>query len=291
MSPAPRPSRRRSSFRFSPQPSAIGNASAPLVSFRFPLSAFRFSLRSPFRFQVSGFRFPSPASAFTLIELLVVISIIGVLAGLTLPALGTIKGAQYKKVARAELKRIETALENYKAKYGAYPPSNQNAIAPIPTYKAPLARSMFPQLYYELTGVTHNVAAKTFTTLDGVATISEADYFTAYGVGGIMNYSDAGGGSEDATKAKNFLPGLSHNQFGSVSNNAVANTALLMTSVHGPDATYQPLGVPDENPFRYVYPGVNNPNSYDLWVQLVINGKTNLICNWSRQVQINNPLP
>ena len=25
--------------------------------------------------------------------------------------------------------------------------------------------------------------------------------------------------------------------------------------------------------------------------QLVIGGKTNLICNWSKQVQINNPLP
>ena len=57
------------------------------------------------------------------------------------------------------------------------------------------------------------------------------------------------------------------------------------------DDAYQPLKAPGLNPFRYVYPGVNNPSSYDLWVQLVIGGKTNLVCNWSRQVQINSPLP
>ena len=33
----------------------------------------------------------------------------------------------------------------------------------------------------------------------------------------------------------------------------------------------------------------NNPSTYDLYIQLMINGKTNLICNWSKQVQVNNP--
>ena len=46
------------------------------------------------------------------------------------------------------------------------------------------------------------------------------------------------------------------------------------------------------NPWRYNSSSpTNNPGSYDLWVQLSIGGKTNLICNWSKQVQINNPLP
>jgi hypothetical protein len=61
--------------------------------------------------------------------------------------------------------------------------------------------------------------------------------------------------------------------------------------VRGPDASYEPVGVQDVNPFRYVYPGVNNPNSYDLWVQLRFGGKTNLVCNWSKTVIINSPLP
>lgn len=235
-------------------------------------------------------RHPSPVTrhslAFTLIELLVVISIMGVLAGFTIPVLAKIKEAQYKKVARAELERIETALEGYKAKYGTYPPSNQN---PAGTYAPPLTNSMFSQLYYELSGVNHNIPAKTFTTLDGASTLTEAEYLKAYGVGGVVNSSQGSG--EDSSNAKNFLSGLSSKQINTVSNNGVANTAMIVTSVGGPDNNYNPVGVPAMNPFRYVFPGVNNPNSYDLWVQLVVKGRTNLICNWRKDVQINSPLP
>ena len=81
--------------------------------------------------------------------------------------------------------------------------------------------------------------------------------------------------------------------------------------MNGPDGLYQPLilfttGTGNHaNPFRYVYPGTNNPGSYDLWVQLSIgssfngsaapnniaNPKKYLICNWSKQIQVNYPLP
>jgi type II secretion system protein G len=229
--------------------------------------------------------------AFTLIELLVVISIIGLLAAFTVPVLKTVKAQQYKKVARGELERIATALENYKAKYGAYPPGNQNANSIYNSSTPPMYPSQFSQLYYELSGVTIN--GNNFVTLDGSAKIAinnpGQDVKQAYGVSGFVNCTKGGG--EDGTSAKNFLSGLSAKQISSVSNNAVADTGVLMTSVGGPDENYAPLGVYHLNPFRYVYPGVNNPGGYDLWVQLVINGKTNLICNWSRQVQINSPLP
>ncbi len=65
---------------------------------------------------------------------------------------------------------------------------------------------------------------------------------------------------------------------------------MFVTSVGGPDADYKPLGGVRMNPFRYVYPGTNNPSSYDLWIQLVISGQTNLICNWNRKLSINSPL-
>ena len=47
------------------------------------------------------------------------------------------------------------------------------------------------------------------------------------------------------------------------------------------------------NPWRYNSSSpTNNPGSYDLWLQLVVQpGQTNLVCNWSKQVQINSPLP
>ena len=81
---------------------------------------------------------------------------------------------------------------------------------------------------------------------------------------------------------------MKQNHIGYYTNNSIFG--LLVTSVGGPDPNYSPLpgGV---NPFRYVYPGTNNPNSYDLWVQLVIRGKTNLICNWNKQVTVNSPQP
>ena len=64
---------------------------------------------------------------------------------------------------------------------------------------------------------------------------------------------------------------------------------LLIGSVGGPDTTYQPLGQQDLNPWRYNSSNpTNNPGSYDLWIQLSIAGQTNLICNWTKQVQINN---
>jgi len=226
-------------------------------------------------------------AAFTLIELLVVISIIGVLAAFTIPVLTSVKSNQYKKVARGELELIETALENYKAKYGAYPPGN--AIAASATYKP----ALLPQLYYELSGtvLTKVGSSICFQTLDGSADITNSpsnDVMGSFGVGGFLNCSKGGG--EDGNAAKNFLVSLSSKNIGLNS----ANLRLLVTSVGGPDDKYHPLdpsGGTGPNPFRYVYPGVNNPNGYDLWVQLVIKGQTNLICNWSRQVIINSSLP
>ncbi len=223
------------------------------------------------------------AFAFTLIELLVVISIIGVLAGLTIPALGMIKKQQYLKTARAEMEFLETALENYKAKYGAYPPGNQL------TATATYAPAQFNQLYYELAGTVQINNNSAFQTLDGNSTIQSVDVNTAYKVGGFVNCTKGTG--EDDLKAKNFLSGIRQKDvYSPVTNNGVATT-ILVTSVGGPDDNYQPLSASGLNPIRYVYPGVNNPNSYDLWVQLVISGKTNLLCNWSRSVIINSPLP
>lgn len=211
-------------------------------------------------------------TGFTLIELLVVISIMALLAGLTIPVLGAVKKHQYLKTARAELEQIASALDNYKAKYGAYPPANPNnnpALNP---------------LYYELSGVT-NLGATSYQTLDSAATISATDFKTAFGAGGVVNFNSAGKNDEDATKAKNFIPSLRANRIG-VANAYGVPVTLLITSVRGPDAGYQPVGAQEVNPFRYRYPGTNNPSTYDLWIDLSIKGQTNRLSNWSGQVQI-----
>ena len=207
------------------------------------------------------------ARAFTLIELLVVIAVIAVIAGFTFPVLKGVKITQFRRTASGELEQIAAALDNYKAKYGFYPPANTN-------------NSLLPPLYSELVGTRTPDNGATFFMLNGSAASPPGIFY----LGGYINCTKASG--EDAVVAKNFLPGLKQNRIG-----VFGVTNVLITSVRGPDAGYMPMGVADVNPFRYRYPGTNNPNSYDLWLQLVISGKTNLICNWSRQVQINSSLP
>jgi prepilin-type N-terminal cleavage/methylation domain-containing protein len=240
-------------------------------------------------------RHPSTLSqlrAFTLIELLVVIAIMGILAALILPVMGAVKKHQYLYNTQAEMAKLETAIDRYKAAYGFYPPSPTTP----PTAGNP--STLVNQLYYELTGTTNldvnspkyqSLNDPTLPILTGGTAGSDVD--KAFGVGGFMNCSKPAGG-EDVAAARNFLPDLRPNQVWiNYTNNNVAVT-LLRGSVGGPDANYQPLGSPDVNPWRYNSSSpTNNPGSYDLWIQLVIGKQTNLICNWTKQVQINSPLP
>jgi len=226
-------------------------------------------------------RQPQPAfrgrAAFTLIELLVVIAIIGVIAGMVLTVMGGVKKTEYINTATAELKQIESALETYKTQYGAYPPSNQST--PNNPYLSPL--------YFELAGV--RLTNSTYVPLDGATNITAANYKSAFGIDSPVNCAKSGDDGE-ASKARSFLTGLSQNRIGDYSP-MITGVRLLITSSRGPDQNYQPVGVENINPFRYEYPGTNNPNSYDLWVQLSIGGKKYLICNWNGSVQVNNPLP
>src|SRR6185312_15657583 len=131
---------------------------------------------------------------FTLVELLVVITIIGVLAGFTIPVLRGVKIRQYESHATAEMKQLETAIESYKTAYGFYPPSNPGL---------PLTN----QLYYELVGTT-NIASSplTFRTLDGGETLDSAQLNAAFdgGVTAFVNCSKPGS-IEDTSQAKNFI--------------------------------------------------------------------------------------
>jgi hypothetical protein len=148
------------------------------------------------------------------------------------------------------------------------------------------------QLYYELVGTTNNNNVF-YQTLDGSAQINVGDMLVAFaGVGGFVNCSKPGGG-EDASVARNFLPDLKPTQVWLRYTNANVGVNLLIGSVGGPYAQYQPLGQQDLNPWRYNSSSpTNNPGSYELWIQLVFApGQTNLICNWTKQVQINSPLP
>ena len=221
-------------------------------------------------------------SAFTLVELLVVISIISIIAAFLLPVAGAVKKKAVIHTAQTEMAQLETAIDRYKAAYGFYPPDSAATVNNIP----------ISQLYYELEGTTYDPTNQNYTTLDSSAQIAAADVPKVFsGVNGFVNCSKPGT-DESVRQAKNFLPDLKPRRIGTITNkNAPGElVAILITSVGGPDRTY-PWGVPDLNPWRYISQGTNNPGSYDLWVQLSITGTTNLICNWSKQVQINSPMP
>ncbi|MGO8838902.1 MAG: type II secretion system protein [Limisphaerales bacterium] len=225
--------------------------------------------------------------AFTLVELLVVMGIIGVLAGMLLAVAGAVKKRQYIYNTQAEMEKLVTAIENYKAAYGFYPPDSHNTTVTVPN------RLMVNPLYYELTGTTNvNLASPDYYSLNDASLLpmTASVVNSAFGLGGFINCSSPGGG-EDAKVARNFLPDLRPNQWTVVTNSTYTNVVLI-ASVGGPDQVYQPLGVSGLNPWRYNSSSpTNNPGSYDLWIQLRIGGKTNLICNWTRQVQVNSPLP
>jgi len=219
--------------------------------------------------------------AFTLIELLTVIAIIGVLAALLFPAFSGVNRQATLNRAKAEMAQLETAIDRYKAAYGFYPPGNGNASYPA-----------INQLYYELTGTT-NLPNGAIETLDGNSQITPGAVGTVFNVGGFMNCDSTNASAENSPVARNFLPGLKPNQIGAYTTNGVT-ADLIVSSIDWPTAATAPTGAQAQNnPWRYNSSNpANNPGAYDLWLQIVIKpGQTNLICNWSKQVQINSPLP
>lgn len=202
-------------------------------------------------------------TGFTLIELLIVIAIIGILAALILPVTGGLKRNATVKKAQAELELVATAVEAYKAKYGHYPPDNP-------------ATPATNQLYFELVGTTNYMEGlvRVFKTLDGSAEIRDTDIPSAFGVSGFIN-SRGAANADDAPAAANFLKQLRPGQYGEIA----AGVRVLACSVRWPPDTL--------NPWRYVSSNpTNNPGVYDLWVDILLAGKTNRINNWSKRPQL-----
>ncbi len=65
---------------------------------------------------------PPRRSGFTLTELLVVIVIIGIIVGITLPAVQYARKRAMAISIRVDIQNLENAVEAYKEKYGDYPP-------------------------------------------------------------------------------------------------------------------------------------------------------------------------
>ena len=212
--------------------------------------------------------------AFTLMELLVVVAIIGILAALLFPAGAAIKKQATIKKARVELQKLVLAINAYKTKFGYYPPDH-----PLNPAGIDLLQN---SLYFELSGVTNDAASSSYQTLDGAARIPTANVQAAFGQGSILNC--AKGGDDNGQPAVPFIRDLKPGQY-----TTNATIRLLTCSVAWPSAERGELipGIGNANPWRYMLTGATNtPGQYDLWVDLILSGKTYRIGNWSETPEI-----
>jgi prepilin-type N-terminal cleavage/methylation domain-containing protein len=88
-----------------------------------------------------------PKAAFTLIELLAVITIIGILAGLTLGAAGAVRRHGATSTAKAEVAALQAACDRYYADYNFYPSNTSAAPSAVnPTNYTAAGQVLFTNL-------------------------------------------------------------------------------------------------------------------------------------------------
>jgi len=206
-------------------------------------------------------------SAFTLIELLVVIAVIGILAALLIPTIGTIKINAIKKRVQGEMKFVESAINAYYENLKVYPAENP-------------ANPALNPLYYELAGT--KLVGNEYQPLSGVGNITQADLTSFFGAGVTGFFNVTRGSDDELRAAKNCLSGLRPAQYLAAVTNA-ATAVVLGTREKGAlmlvDAAGQSI-----NPWRYqTTKATNNPGRYDLWVDVIISGKNYRFCNWSEK--------
>ena len=207
--------------------------------------------------------------AFTLIELLVVIAIIALLAGMIFPITGAVNKAKIRSKTRAELGQVITFIESYKTKLGHYPPDNPNLNNPFIT-----------PLYYELVG-TKMTAADTYTTLDGGSpAVTKTELMATFGVEGFVNCTRGSG--DEGPVAQNFARSMKPNQAAALTG---GNVKVLVCTIPWPLSIQGP--VTNMNPVRYNSSAPrHNKDGYDIWIDVIIAGKTNRFSNWSKTPEV-----
>lgn len=244
----------------------------------------------------------SGRKAFTLIELLAVITIIGILASLTVGVTALV--ARKSKVARtkAELAKIQLAIQNYHSQFGFYPPDN---------LRDPYTLAVDPavnQLYYELTGAVFDRVSRSYRVGASGEGLPQLTYNAVFGAGtnipGIYN------SSEVEANVRNFLsssrsisvehikespPDPFHIDALAVpvrwpiNHNLAATDPRFVPPLQG----FASVGVDGDgvaidqrwvNPWQYVSSNpTNNPGEFDLWAEIVIGDEIVVIGNWEEQ--------
>jgi len=129
-------------------------------------------------------------SGFTLIELLVVISIIAILAGLTLAGVMYFLRKGPEVTARNDIMQISTGLQNFKVAYGRYPPSQIRLRANMQDYTTKRVDALddaslafLTTMFKSLPAVT-NIAWAGATPMPAGGIILEGDQCLVFFLGG-----------------------------------------------------------------------------------------------------------
>ena len=225
----------------------------------------------------SGLKPALQPEGFTLIELLVVISIIGVLASLTVGLSGVASRKSKESRLRGDLNRLATSIENYKAALGMFPPDNPG-------------RPSTNQLFYELSGTIFDSSGGpgffiTPNQKQRMDAPSIAQVFSARGFANSVRHGDTPKFTEE------FKP----SQYGVIGGEI--EVEVLVSPVKGPDLfLYQgrsvPLAIPVRgnpknklNPWLYdsSSPNRNNRNTFDLWTEVIIGRNLIRFSNWEKE--------
>jgi prepilin-type N-terminal cleavage/methylation domain-containing protein len=103
-------------------------------------------------------------SGFTLVEILVVITIIGLVAGIALPAIGQALARARNAAIKTEIDMMHMAVMNYRNEYGSFPPSITLATSTTDWGARHLSRT-FPRV--SLVTATSQLPRITFNNMSG----------------------------------------------------------------------------------------------------------------------------
>ncbi len=212
-------------------------------------------------------------TAFTLVELLMVISVIGILASFTVGLARVASTRMKESRVRAELTQLVTAIDNYHATLGFYPPDNRD-----PNQKT--VNSVTNVLYYELVGTTLTNRDKSFVTKNGAEQIDVNTVSAYFRTRGFAN------SGRDPKEVKSFLSPR-EKQIGQISD--VPDVDVLVVPVEwalnkgfDPPLKALPAKFLKLNPWRYDASSTNRHNmkGFDLWAEYVVGKELKVIGNW-----------
>lgn len=196
-------------------------------------------------------------TGFTLIELLTVISIIAVLAALVVGMASSAKSARVNSRAQADLRKLQTAIEAYKADRNAYPPDGLVAAG------AKRANPVVNPLFYELRGT--EVVNGAFRVKGSADTLRPDAIEQVFGRRGFLNAS-----ADASEPARGYLD-VKASEVKRVTVKGVG-VDLLVTAFDWPKGVNDPappISGTLLNPWRYVSTSpTNNSGSYDLWLEM-----------------------